>query len=135
MNFNDKLTQHFRLSEFVSTSHTLLLPDLRRDFQSNSLFLVRATKIACILEFIRYCFQQPIIITSGFRNPALNTIVAGANHSDHLSMLAVDICIKDKMPQLVSRIDSLLDTPMIKPCIRYVEKHSNYIHISFKFHG
>ncbi|UPW41204.1 hypothetical protein [Sigmofec virus UA08Rod_5080] len=98
-------------------------------FYSNTEFLVRACRIAYFLEFLRnFIGNKPIFITSGFRSPALNTAIGGALESDHLNMLAVDICF----PEMENYKECLTECfKMYHNVIRYHEIHNNYIHISF----
>lgn len=123
------LTPHFNTSEFFRTSHTDLLDVNRIAFQSDPLYLVRATHIAFILELIRLHVGQPLTITSGFRCNELNKRVGGASRSDHLNMLAVDI---QGSIEVLTQIEFCC-TFVLPNLFRFVKVYPNkgYIHISF----
>ena len=48
-----------------------------------------------ILQPLRDAWQRPIIVTSGYRSPALNKALGGARNSQHLMGQAADICATD----------------------------------------
>lgn len=48
-----------------------------------------------ILQPLRNAWQRPIIVTSGYRSPALNKALGGARNSQHLMGQAADICATD----------------------------------------
>ena len=84
-----KLSEHFRLSEFVSSPTARRL---RIDNTPDSAAL-HNLQLLCtyLLEPIRKAFRQPIIINSGYRCRQLNRAVGGAQRSLHLSGRAADI--------------------------------------------
>lgn len=47
--------------------------------------------LAFYLDVVRSKYGAPIVITSGYRSPALNKAVGGVNNSKHLRGIAVDI--------------------------------------------
>lgn len=54
----------------------------------------------CMLDLIVYCLQpirdmlgKPMIITSGYRNAAVNKLTGGADNSQHLKGQAVDFVV------------------------------------------
>ena len=48
-----------------------------------------------ILQPLRNAWQRPIIVTSGYRSPALNKALGGARNSQRLMGQAADICATD----------------------------------------
>ena len=50
--------------------------------------LVAVCKLA---EEIRAAFGKPVIVLSGYRNPAYNKCIGGATHSYHMKGMALDI--------------------------------------------
>jgi len=75
--FNARITPHIRLGEFA-------LDQEARRFQ-HQYQLDTAAELAAFLERARTAFGgKPIIITSGFRPPAVNRSVGGASGSEHL---------------------------------------------------
>lgn len=81
--------KYFKLEEFTYS---------RTAMENNLLNFPAARDQRCInqlarlvLDPIRHRFGKPIRVTSGFRCPALNVLVNGAKHSDHLTGCAADI--------------------------------------------
>jgi len=79
-----KLTEHFSLSEFTSTSTAL--PNIPSDIE-----IVRILRTAKALEEVRQVLGHPIHISSGFRSEMVNRAVGGADNSAHMLGLAADI--------------------------------------------
>src|SRR5512147_97519 len=85
-----QLSTHFRLSEFTSSQTAT-----RRGIDNTpSREVVDALKRTALgLEAVRSLLMAPIIITSGYRSPALNKAIGGAKNSQHVRGEAVDfIC-------------------------------------------
>ena len=82
-----QLTEHFTLDEFTrSTTASRLKIDNRVPDE-----LMANVKLTTIkLELVRKALGKPIIITSGYRCPALNARVGGVSTSAHTKGLAVD---------------------------------------------
>ena len=87
------MTPHFTLAEFTRSDTA------RRHRVDNTLpadLMPNALQTLQMLERIRaYLSQQaggevPIIITSGYRSPAVNALVGSGKTSDHLQACAVD---------------------------------------------
>lgn len=123
---NFKLSPHFCINEFVRTS-TGLQRENESYFFMDSIFLVRASQIAFMLEWIRCSIFLPISINSAFRCPNVNKAVGGVSKSDHLRMLAVDVACSD-MPLL----RKYLQCWPFSDFVRCTIDHGTYIHISFK---
>jgi GH24 family phage-related lysozyme (muramidase) len=87
--FTARLTPHITLGEFA------LNQEARRFDRADQLEV--AAELAAFLERVRVAFgNKPIIITSGYRPPAINRAVNGASSSEHLynpGCGAVDFCI------------------------------------------
>jgi zinc D-Ala-D-Ala carboxypeptidase len=89
LNTSSRLSPHFSLKEFTAseTADRLKidnsLPDALQD---------NATHTCEQLEKVRkHLGNNPLIITSGWRTPALNKAVGGSTSSDHATARAVDI--------------------------------------------
>jgi zinc D-Ala-D-Ala carboxypeptidase len=81
---------NFTLAEFVATQHR------RIDNTLPTALVPQATGTLAMLERIRAALSEiaghdvPLIISSGYRCPALNAAVGGSASSDHLKALAAD---------------------------------------------
>ena len=75
--FSARITPHIRLGEFA-------LDQEARRFQNQGQIDI-AAELAAFLERVRTQFGgKPIIITSGYRPPAINAAAGGASNSEHL---------------------------------------------------
>ena len=81
-----KLSEHFSLGEFTKTKHQTA------DGNIPSHAVIENLKRLCPwLEELRRRYNEPIIINSGYRSPAVNKLAGGSNTSNHLTGCAVDI--------------------------------------------
>lgn len=84
-----QLSEHFELAEFTrsSTAKRAGISNMPTDAHLENI------KLLCekILEPIRVHFTRPIILSSGYRSPALNRAVGGSSSSQHCSGEAADI--------------------------------------------
>jgi hypothetical protein len=85
-----QLSSHFTLEEFVATEHRGIDNALPPN-------LLQVAKDTCaMLERIRTFLSQkagrdiPIVVTSGYRCPALNSVVGSRPTSDHPKAMAAD---------------------------------------------
>ena len=102
-----KLSPHFTLAEFTR-SDTALRLDIDNSLPPQ--LTNKALEMAHLMERIRAYLsdlagkQVPVVITSGYRCPALNTAIGGAGQSDHQRMMAVDFRVPVfGSPQMVCR--------------------------------
>ena len=86
-----QLTPHFRLSEFLKSSTA----SARGIDNTPSLEVVSNLQQLCIhvLEPLRAYFNTPIVVSSGYRSPALNKAVGGSATSQHMTGEAADLRI------------------------------------------
>lgn len=78
------------------------------------------------LDNLRRLYGRPIVITSGYRSPALNDAVGGVKNSRHLQGLAVDIrCLHNADYETLRNI--------IGSDCRFIKYYPNrhYIHVDF----
>ena len=86
MNTSMKLSPHFTLGELTKTKH------VTPDGNIPSHVVIENLKRLCPwLEELRRRYNEPIIINSGYRSPAVNKLAGGAANSNHLTGCAVDI--------------------------------------------
>ena len=146
----EKLSEHFSLSELVNTSYTEHLEENRQYAMEEDNYLKLTQLCTDILEPIRTYInggnsagKKSIIITSGVRCLPLNIKVKGTSTSQHMFCEAVDFVLsakdmseqRDKLVSLFKDIYnnkvSGLDNNIISQCI--LEKHRSYwIHIGIK---
>lgn len=98
-----QVTKNFKLSELEFSDE--IPPEL----------VANATELLKNLQVIRDHFQKPIIIISGYRSPARNAQVGGADKSQHLHAKAADIKIAGvSTEEIYNRIDKLIAQGLIK---------------------
>jgi GH24 family phage-related lysozyme (muramidase) len=90
--FTARLTPHIQVGEFA------LFQEVRRFNHQHQ--IDTAAELAAFMERVRIAFgSKPVIITSGYRPPAVNRSVGGASASEHLydapGVGAVDFYVKD----------------------------------------
>lgn len=115
------LTKNFKYEEFAKDTAIPL------KYQDNILGLVN------LLQILREYIDEPIYITSGYRNKEKNKQVGGVENSQHMTGEAADItCSMQNMRNIVNYLDGE-DAPVFDQCIFYRKK--GYIHISKKNSG
>lgn len=78
------------------------------------------------LEVIRYEFNKPIKITSGYRSEAVNRLVNGASNSQHLFGRAADIT----SPYLME-LYSVVKYLRLPHTYSYCNRDNHYIHFHY----
>lgn len=125
------LSPHFRLLEFLLTSH---LSDCIYQYPSNPDYIDNLHFLCIeVLEPLRLKIGRPLVINSGFRCPFVNTSIGGASKSDHLIGKAADVSTFGLSPSQISlALDFLHDMMVEAKIVRYYEYNSDkrYIHIS-----
>ena len=88
------LTKHFTLEEFSFSSTA----KSRGINNTVPLQFIPSLRNLCekVLEPLREQVKEPVIISSGYRCPALNRAVGGSNTSQHMKGEACDIYMEDK---------------------------------------
>lgn len=90
-----KLTEHFTLAEFTD-SQTALRKGISN--MPSEMAISNLQRVAETLEQVRALFGKPLVISSGYRSPALNSAVGGASSSAHLTGLAADFTVPGMTP-------------------------------------
>ena len=98
-----KLSEHFDLNEFTRSATA----DRLHIDNSIPEELIPSLKNLCekVLEPLRQHFGTPVVISSGYRCPALNRAVGGVPNSQHLKGEAADIV----MPKIADAFYWLID--------------------------
>ena len=88
-----KLTKHFSLEEFSHSSTA----KARGIDNTVPLQFIPSLRNLCekVLEPLRERVKEPVIISSGYRCPALNRVVGGSNTSQHMKGEGCDIYVED----------------------------------------
>ena len=84
------LTTHFTLEELTASQIAARCNYVNTPGPSA---LANLKFLAAILECVRYEFGAPVLVSSGYRSPAVNLAVKGAVDSAHLSGRAADFTI------------------------------------------
>lgn len=84
------LSEHFTLDEFTRSD---LAIRHGIDNTPSPEVINNLKKTAALLEEVRFLFNKPIVISSGYRCAVVNTLVNGAANSAHVLGLAVDFTI------------------------------------------
>lgn len=120
-------TVNFTLAEFVATSHQI------RNELPESLYPA-AQRTLEMLQRVRNLIGQPLIITSGYRCPALNTVVGGVTSSDHMDAEAADVISPafGTPLQLAQVIESKIDSLGIGQLIYEITPRTSWVHLSIR---
>ena len=109
LNSKAQLSEHFTLGEFmISRSHPDIYNIPTHEAIENLKRLCQWLEALRARYNERYCNNEPIVITSGYRSPQLNRKVGGAPTSNHLTGCAADIRVYGK-EQLIRYATILLD--------------------------
>ena len=120
-----KLTQNFTLAEMTASDRAKAnnIPNEPNGEQ------IEALTLLCLktLEPVRELVGKPIIVTSGYRSPALNKLVGGSKTSQHLKGEAADIKVEGLTTQ------QLFET-IVNSGVRFdqiIQEFGQWVHISF----
>lgn len=120
-----KLSANFHLDEFV-TSQTAARRGI--DNTPPAPVLIRLKNTAKGLEKVRAVLGKPILISSGYRSPALNKAVGGSATSDHMNGDAADFISPGfGTPIAICRA-------IVAAGIKFdqlIEENGRWVHISF----
>lgn len=94
-----KLSEHFDLNEFTrsATADRLHIDNSLNPSDPIGQSIINNLKNLCqqVLEPLREHFGIPIVVSSGYRCPALNQAVGGVPNSQHLTGEAADIVMSN----------------------------------------
>lgn len=121
------LTPHFSLEELTTTSHTKYR---KENLESAQAIPGKMYMLAGFAERVREIAGHPLIVTSGYRCPALNKAVGGTVCSQHLLAEAIDvICQKMPVEKLFDKL-RFSDLKYDQIIIEQNKAGSKWVHIS-----
>ncbi|STQ89297.1 YcbK family protein [Iodobacter fluviatilis] len=131
MNTSPQLSPHFSLREFTASATA---DRLNIDNSLPATLQDNATHTCEQLEKIRAILgNNPLIITSGWRTPALNKVVGGSASSDHATARAVDIrCPKFGTARTIARTLAASDIEFDQLILESPTLPSAWVHIGFR---
>ncbi len=96
-----------------------------------------------VLEPVRVLAGQPVRVNSGYRCPALNAAIGGAEESQHLFGEAADITLREGLVYLAHAIADAPNIPFDQLILEERERSnpvphgrwSRWLHISHRAHG
>lgn len=119
-----KLSEHFSLDEFV-VSQTAVRQHIDNTAPGEA--VINLTKLAAMLEQVRTLLGHPLMISSGYRCPALNAAVGSSSSSHHLLGGAADFtCLAFGKPLAVARAIEASDIPFGQ----LIHEFGSWVHIS-----
>lgn len=131
-----QLSEHFKLSEFTnsSTASARNIDNTLSESNPQQAEIMSNLRALCqnVLEPLRNWYGKPILISSGYRCPALNRVVGGATNSQHMKGEAADL----HLPSIAIGhlwVEHLLEFAHFDHLIWEHDRYGNYwIHISYK---
>ncbi len=119
------LSPHFTLAE-MTVSETAARRGIDNDPPPDVVERLKHTALG--LEAVRIRLGAPIVVSSGYRSPALNAAIGGAQNSDHTRGDAADfICPGFGAPSTI--VSELKDSGI--QFDQLIEEFGRWVHISF----
>lgn len=116
-----KLTDHFTLDEFQSKDGAPMPPHVA----------INIYRVALELEVLRRRVGKRITINSGYRSPAHNEAVGGAQNSQHMRGTAADIVVQDMKPEEVAAtIQALADQGKMQ--VGWMKIYPSFVHFDIR---
>lgn len=126
------IMKYFKFDEFFK-SEVAIAVGINNVPEESQKQLVRGNIILLVdnvLDPIRESFKLPIIITSGYRCPALNDLIGGSESSQHLTGQAADFTVISLMARDLKKIafwcSEYLDFDQM-----IVYSRQRFIHVSY----
>jgi uncharacterized protein YcbK (DUF882 family) len=132
----ESLSKNFTLEELTES---ITAANRKIDNTPNPSIKTNLKKLCTdVLQPIRDKYRHPIIITSGYRCPALNSAVGGAKTSQHMTGCAADIkCTATSKAYLFNLIKDMMAKGEIRVGQLIWEygthKEPNWIHVSLPY--
>ena len=122
------LSPHFTLAEFT-TSQTAI----RRGVDNTpDQLAINAMVALCerVLEPLRLYLGRPIVITSGYRRPALNALIGGSTKSQHCQGEAADLIVPGRSVHEVVATIRKLKLPFDQLIDEFSADGAGWVHVS-----
>lgn len=94
---NIQISRNFTLYELLTTAQTDVAILTAQKNLNSEVFNNLERLVNIILQPARDTFKAPIIVTSGYRCPVLNTKIGGSKNSDHAYGRAADVTSDDNV--------------------------------------
>jgi hypothetical protein len=124
-----KVGNHFELSEFI-VSQTAARHGLPNEPPVAAVKAIRAL-CANVLDPLREKLGSPVVISSGYRSPAVNAKVGGAASSQHCKGEAADIVCPGRTVKEVVALIRELGLPFDQLIDEFGDTASGWTHISY----
>ena len=132
---NEKLSNNFKLQEFLK-SQTASRKNIDNTPDSMALTNIR-TLVEGLLQPLRSDVGHPLIVTSGYRSPELNSAIGGSDTSQHTKGEAVDIESTELTNiELAEKIKNEYDFDQLILEFYNPDEgpNSGWVHVSYKEH-
>ncbi len=121
---NMQLSEHFELAEFL-VSETAARRGIANEPTPE---IIENLRRLCqlVLEPLRVKLARPVVITSGYRSPALNRAIGGSPTSHHMQGRAADLIVPGMTPLAVCQAANQLKLP----CVQIIHEFGRWAHLS-----
>jgi zinc D-Ala-D-Ala carboxypeptidase len=119
-----KLSEHFELAEFL-VSETAARRGIDNEPTPEVIENLRRL-CQLVLQPLRVKLDRPVIITSGYRSPALNRAVGGSMTSHHMQGRAADLIV----PGLTALAVCQTAQQMKLPCVQIIHEFGRWAHMA-----
>lgn len=130
-----QLSKNFTLSELIQSQSATRLGI---DNTPTPQVIINLTNLAKnVLQPLRDLVKQPIVISSGYRSPALNKAIGGAQNSEHMTGCAADLIVPGMSNKTVAEIivKHLTFNQLILEFFRESEPFYGWVHCSYSAQG
>ena len=121
---NMQLSEHFELAEFL-VSETASRRGIANEPTPEVIENLRRL-CQLVLEPMRAHLKLPVVITSGYRSPALNRAIGGSPTSHHMQGRAADLIVPGMTPLVVCQAAHSLRLP----CVQIIHEFGRWAHLS-----
>lgn len=119
-----QLSEHFELAEFL-VSETAARRGIANEPTPE---VIENLRRLCqqVLQPLRIKLARPVVITSGYRSPALNRAVGGSKTSHHMQGRAADLIVPGLSPLVVCQTAQ----QMKLPCVQIIHEFGRWAHLA-----